>query len=423
MVDERAGMTPFLDKISFAAIVAVLILLPLVSHAGGLGIAPLIFILGLLGLTLAVKTKRFKITNVQIALMFFLAWLCVTSLWSPYKPDDVLTNYIKLFLMVMVFYWSWPLFEYTARRRPRRLRHIFMAAVFFTVGLLVIDLLSNFGLTLLFNPPSDYKDKIFKLIDAEMNLGHSITIVVILAAPVTMLMLKQMPKSIARAAVVLFIVLLTYSSVLNGLTVGLLGLVSVILATFAGYSYPQKIPKILLTLIIVFIMMSPVLSLLAFNYVGESGTDLPQSWDHRLRMWGYCWQVIAEHPLKGAGFDASRTFDETFILRDGREITIVSLHPHNAGIQIWTETGFIGALLASAIIAALFKPVRKYALDRTRGGAVSGVIVAIVIISSLTYGAWQFWWWSCLFLSVGALHLIPVSKPSDLLGGLNKFKK
>ena len=405
-------MTPFLDKSSFVAIVLVLILLPLVSHAGGLGIAPLIFILGLIGLGLTIKTKRFRITKVQMTLMLFLAWLCVTSLWSPYKPDDVLTNYIKLFLMVMVFYWSWPLFEYTARRRPRRLRHIFMAATFFTVGLLVIDLLSNFGLTLLFNPASNHNDKIFKLIDAEMNLGHSITIGVLLVAPVTMLMLSEMPKSIARAAVLLLIALLALSSVLNGLTVGLLGLVSVILATLAGYSYPQKTPKMLLTLVIVFIMMSPVLSLLAFNFVGDSGTELPQSWDHRLRMWGYCWQVIAEHPLKGAGFDASRTFDDTFILRDGREITIVSLHPHNAGIQIWTESGLIGALLASAIIAALFKPVRKYALDRTRGGAVSGVIVAMAITSSLTYGAWQFWWWGCLFLAVGTLHLIPVSKLS-----------
>ena len=405
-------MTPFLDKSSFVAIVLVLILLPLVSHAGGLGIAPLIFILGLIGLALTIKTKRFRITKVQMTLMLFLAWLCVTSLWSPYKPDDVLTNYIKLFLMVMVFYWSWPLFEYTARRRPRRLRHIFMAATFFTVGLLVIDLLSNFGLTLLFNPASNHNDKIFKLIDAEMNLGHSITIGVLLVAPVTMLMLSEMPKSIARAAVLLLIALLALSSVLNGLTVGLLGLVSVILATLAGYSYPQKTPKMLLTLVIVFIMMSPVLSLLAFNFVGDSGTELPQSWDHRLRMWGYCWQVIAEHPLKGAGFDASRTFDDTFILRDGREITIVSLHPHNAGIQIWTEAGFIGALLASAVIATLFKPVRKYALNRTRGGAVSGVIVAMIITSSLTYGAWQFWWWGCLFLAVGTLHLVPVSKLS-----------
>lgn len=408
-------MTSFLDKGSFVAIFGVLILLPLVSHAGGLGVAPLVFILGVLGLILAIKTNRFKITKVLMALMAFLAWLCVTSFWSPYRPDDLLTNYIKLFLMVMVFYWSWILFEYAGRRRPRRLRHLLMASVVFAVGLLVIDLLSQFGLTLLFNPASGFNDKIFKIIDAEMNLGHSITILVLLAAPVAMLMLSQLPKSAARLTMALFIVLLAWAAWLNGLTVGLLGLAGVIMAVIAGYAYPRYAPRGLLTIVIIVIMASPLLSIFAFHYVGESGTDLPQSWDHRLRMWRYCWQVIAENPLKGAGFDASRTFEEAFIARDGREITIVSLHPHNAGIQIWTETGLIGAMLASSVIAALFRPVKEYVQSGSHGAAVSGVIMAILIISSLSYGAWQFWWWGSIFLAIGALHFLPGSKPPTAL--------
>ena len=408
-------MTSFLDKSSFAAIFAVLILLPLVSHAGGLGVAPLIFILGILGLILAIKTNRFKFTKVQITLAVFLTWLCLTALWSPYRPDDLLTNYLKLFLMVMIFYWSWPLFEYAGRRRPRKLRHLLMAMTVFTVGLLVIDLLSDFGLTLLFNPASDFNDKIFKIIDAEMNLGHSITIMVLLTAPVSLLMLSQLPKPIARAAMVLFIVFLAGAAWLNGLAVGLLSLMGVIIAVVTGYAYPRHVPKCLLILVIIVIITSPLLSLFAFTYVGETGTDLPQSWDHRLRMWGYCWQVIAEHPLQGAGFDASRTFEESFITRDGRELTIVSLHPHNAAIQIWTETGFIGALLASTVIVALFKPITDYVQSPAHGGAVSGVISAALIISSLSYGAWQFWWWGCVFLAIGTLYFLPDSKPPTSL--------
>jgi len=403
------GMTPFLDKSSYIAIYMVFILLPLVSHAGGLGVAPLIFILGMLGLFLVIKTNRFKITKVQIALTVFLTWLCVTSLWSPYRPDDFLTNYLKLFLMVIVFYWSWPLFEYAGHRRPHKLRHLLMATVIFAVGLLIIDLLSHFGLTLLFNPASDYKDKVLKIIDAELNLGHSVTILILLTAPVATLMLSELPHQLARLVVVLFISLLTWASWLNGLTVGLLGLICIIAAMIAGYIYPRQIPKILLILVIFIIMLSPLLSLLAYTVIGEGGTNLPQSWDHRLRMWGYCWQIIADHPLKGAGFDASRTFKETFMTGDGRELTIVSLHPHNAGIQIWTEAGLMGALLASTVIATLFKPIENYIQNRAHGSAASGVIVAILIISSITYGAWQFWWWGCAFLAVGVLHLLPGS--------------
>lgn len=408
-------MTSFFEKSSFAAIFSVLVLLPLVSHAGGLGVAPLVFILGVLGIIVAIKTGEFKITKVQIALTLFLSWLCITALWSPYSPDDLLTNYLKLFLMVIVFYWSCPLFEYASRERLRRLRHLLMAAVIFAVGLLIIDLLSQFGLTLLFNPASDFNDKIFKIIDAEMNLGHSITILVLLAAPVAMVMLSQLPQPLSRPVLILFLLLLAWAAWLNGLAVGLLGLFGVIIATVAGYSYPRYVPKALLLLVIIVILASPLLSFFAFNYVGESGTELPQSWDHRLRMWAYCWQVIGEHPIQGAGFDASRTFKETFIARDGREITIVSLHPHNAGIQIWTEAGLIGAILASAVIAAIINPVKEYVQTRSQGGAVSGLIIGVLIISSLTYGAWQFWWWGCVFLAVGTLHLLSNSKSSASL--------
>jgi len=408
-------MTSFLDKSSFIAIFAVLILLPLVSHAGGLGIAPLVFILGVLGIIVAAKTGSFKITRVQIALVIFLTWLCVTALWSPYSPADLLTNYLKLFLMVIVFYWSWPLFEYAGRRRPRRLRHMLMVTVVFTVGLLIIDLLSHLGLTLLFNPASDFNDKIFKIIDAEMNLGHSVTILMLLAAPAAMIMHSQLPKHLSRPILVLFLICLAWAAWLNGLAVGLVGLLGVVLATLAGYFYPRHVPKILLTLVIIAILASPLLSFFAYNYIGESGTELPQSWEHRLRMWGYCWQVIAEQPIQGAGFDASRTFNETFVARDGRELSIVSLHPHNAGIQIWTEAGFIGAVLASMVIASMMTPVKKYVQSRAHGGAVSGVIMGVLIVSSLTYGAWQFWWWGCVFLAIGTLHLLPGSeRPTSL---------
>ena len=83
------------------------------------------------------------------------------------------------------------------------------------------------------------------------------------------------------------------------------------------------------------------------------------SWDHRLRMWGYCWNIISEHPLVGAGFDASRTFNDTFFAKDGRELTLLSLHPHNLGIQIWTETGLVGAVFAAILLFSSIRPLKK----------------------------------------------------------------
>lgn len=403
-------MTPLLDKTSFGAIFLVMALMPLVSHAGGLGVAPLIFILGVFGLVLALKTKSFKITRVQLALIIFLTWLSLTALWSPYRPDDLLTNYVKLFIMTMVFYWSWPIFEYAGRRRPRRLQHLLMSTSIFGAGLLIIDLLSDFGLTLLFNPAHDFNEKIFRIIDAEMNLGHAITIYVLLAAPVSMLMLARLPKRLAKPIMAAFIALLAFAAFLNDLSVGLLGLIGVLGAMALGYVLPRKAPAAFLLLAVLIIMAAPFLAYFASQYAQDPPGDVPLSWDHRLRMWGYCWNVITDNPFIGAGFDASRSFDENYIAKDGREITTVSLHPHNAGVQIWTETGLIGALLACTAIASLIKPAQKFVQSRGHAAAVSGVIMATLIISSLTYGAWQFWWWGSVFFAVGTLHLLPTSK-------------
>ena len=408
-------MTSFLDKTSFTALFAVMILMPLVSHAGGLGVAPLVFILGAIGLLLAIKTKTASITRTQIALAIFLVWLCLTSLWSPYKPDDALTNYIKLAIMVTIFYWNHLLFKYTVRRHQLPLQHLLMATSFFAAGILVIDLLSDFGLTFLFNPVSNRDEAIFRMIDAEMNLGHSNTILLLIVAPVALLMRSYLPPKLARPVIVLFLSLLAIAAWLNGLAVGLVGLIFVVIAVIAGYLYPRIMPRAFLSLGIIAILFAPLLAFLASNYVTIGETNLPQSWDHRLRMWGYCWDVITEHPIWGNGFDASRTFSETFIARDGREIVTVSLHPHNAGIQIWTETGIIGAVLASAVIYSLFKPVQNYAQSRAHAGAVSGVIMATIIVSSLTYGAWQFWWWGSVFFAIGTLYLFPNSKGSVAL--------
>src|SRR5690606_1135472 len=78
---------------------------------------------------------------------------------------------------------------------------------------------------------------------------------------------------------------------------------------------------------------------------------LPYSWAARIEVWSYVSARIAEQPWIGHGLDASRV-DDAAILVQGQTSGAIPLHPHSASLQIWFETGAVGALLAAACLLA-----------------------------------------------------------------------
>jgi O-antigen ligase len=114
--------------------------------------------------------------------------------------------------------------------------------------------------------------------------------------------------------------------------------------------------------------------------------------------WAYVTSRIFERPLFGHGFDAVRTFDATQEIR-GYDMSLVSLHPHNAGLHIWVETGVVGVGLAVFALILLAREMLAWVGDsRARAIATAGFVIAATVISSVSYGVWQEWWWASLFL-------------------------
>jgi len=399
-----------LDKTASYVLIAVLILLPVVSHAGGLGVAPLVFILGLLGIVLNVRSDEPKLwfSLRFLALCVFFLWLCITALWSPYQPDDILTNYVKLFIMGLVFCFCPIVLKQTAKTKLVTLQRVFLTTIFMSAFLVFIDIWSNFKVTLFFNPASNPEEIGYRLKDAEMNLGHAITVLVLFSAPMTLL-LKAYFKS-WKLLTSLFFVLIVTASFLNNLWIGIFGLLTVFITMILASKYYRNMPRIVVFLAAFSVISAPLFAFLSSQIIEYDLSMVPLSWEHRLRMWAYCWPVILEQPIVGSGFDAARTFQEQWTARDGKRLTIVSLHPHNAGIHIWVETGLIGCMLATGVILSSLKRISYYSKTRERAVLLSGVIMAAVIISSTTYGAWQFWWWGSVFFSFGLIHFIPMKE-------------
>lgn len=136
---------------------------------------------------------------------------------------------------------------------------------------------------------------------------------------------------------------------------------------------------------------------------------------HRMLIWRFTSERIAERPWLGWGMDASRE------LPGGHENLAVSLpdaglapgavnphadalplHPHNAFLQWRVELGLPAALFCALIVALLIWgsgasgpiPVRAASL----ACATAGLTIAL-----LGYGVWQAWWMSVMWLSAALL--------------------
>ena len=60
-----------IEKFAYKLLVLVLVLTPIIAHAGGLGFVPLVFLMGLAGLVFCLLSRRFIFTKVQQALVVF----------------------------------------------------------------------------------------------------------------------------------------------------------------------------------------------------------------------------------------------------------------------------------------------------------------------------------------------------------------
>ncbi|MGQ0533587.1 MAG: O-antigen ligase family protein [Caulobacteraceae bacterium] len=129
---------------------------------------------------------------------------------------------------------------------------------------------------------------------------------------------------------------------------------------------------------------------------------VPHSWAARIGIWRYTCARILEQPWIGHGLDAGRATTERTIY-DGEPMRAIPVHPHSASLQIWYETGAVGALLAAAIIFLTGAHVaRAFTHDKPAAAAAAGVFAMFGLMANVGWSVWQEWWMATLILA-GAL--------------------
>jgi O-antigen ligase len=129
---------------------------------------------------------------------------------------------------------------------------------------------------------------------------------------------------------------------------------------------------------------------------------------HRLLIWRFTSDRIADHKLLGWGMDASRAipggktrlaqrFPDAGLPDDAEALP---LHPHDAVLQWELELGVPGTVLCLALAAWGFWRVGFAAsLTRLARAGALGWAGSALVIALLAYGAWQAWWLAALFLA------------------------
>ena len=142
---------------------------------------------------------------------------------------------------------------------------------------------------------------------------------------------------------------------------------------------------------------------------------LPRSTYHRLLIWQFAAAKIEERPILGWGFNGSRKIPGGKDNLDASEAAL-PLHPHNAAMQWRLELGLLGALFGAGLFVTATVSARRRAKGRIEQAGAVAAITSAFTIAMLSFGIWQSWWMSGLFLVAGFTVLVCRDEPAAATG-------
>jgi hypothetical protein len=382
------------------------------AHFGGLAFAGLAILLGLAGWAVWVAREdappivsRPVLWPVLAFALFFL-WLGVSGSWSGQGPGTAVRLGAQMAVAASI-----PVLVASRTAETRLLlSHLVMAMAVGGVAVLALDVASGYGINTFLDPVGPDGDLNKRQGEAEMNIGRGHVVYAVLSPLLVALFATRLPKPRRGPAILGFCALLVIGTMLNRLAIVPIVLAAGLAGLAVGRVWPKGSVRLAVVGLAATVLFAPFVGWLSRMVRPSIENGLPMSWDHRLRMWDYSLARISESPWIGKGLDSSRTLQDDFTTRIGVDIPFVSLHPHNIGIQTWLETGLVGAVLFSAALLALLPALQRLASGSAwRSAAVTGTLCAVAVASAVTVGAWQYWWWGLVGVTLSLVALLPRS--------------
>lgn len=375
------------------ALIALFWLIPPFAVGGGLTIAPLTAVCGMI----AAPWRWARALAPEAVLVLALAsWTAISLAWSPEpRPEQALKNVGAAATGLLLVY--------GALRVGEDGRRLVRASVLAGMLVLIVLLGSEALFDMAFNRAMQ-PDATTDMLLRNPGRGAFLLQVFGFAALGAALALRSAPLRFGLAASLLagMAALSTqFDMAANALMFAAGG------AAFAlAWIAPRLAPIVISCGFALWALVAPWVMLLARGLSEHWTPLLAPSWGMRLNIWTYAAERIAERPWLGWGLDASRTFKEEQALGDIIHAAI-PLHPHSFSLQVWLETGLIGALLTAASLAAAgFASARLAAGDRITAAAASAAFASLGLAWNISYGAWQEWLMALPFALAAAVIMM-----------------
>lgn len=367
---------------ALAVAITLAFLLTIIAHWRAYRALPLPALRPMLGLALAL-----------------LGWCAVSALWSPETPRALQSTASLAALVVLGAMAAQAIAEDSAAAL-RRLGPALAAGLALGVALMAFDHATGNAFRLAVRGfPADMPFIAFGLKPAFSFLALLLPLV--LAAP-------DVPKVLRALLIGAGLALAAWlpGDAARYALVG--GLVAAGVASLA----PRLVARLAAVALAGFILLAPVL-IGAATQRGFAIAGLPNSAAHRVLIWDFVTDRIADRPVLGWGMESSRALPEgthtpapETLARFGltspearawfsqRAVQRLPLHPHNASLQIWLELGAVGALLAAGLAALLLLAAGASPV----AAAAIGAVTSASVTGQLSFGVWQPWWVAALVL-------------------------
>ncbi|MEO9971123.1 MAG: O-antigen ligase family protein [Hyphomonadaceae bacterium] len=389
---------------------------PIATFSGGKLFAPFLFTCGLI---FGLKYLRTRPQPYIWALGAFLIWVCLSAFWSPVQRPVISGSLIqgtfaieaaqvRFLLSALGISLFVSAVAALGVNRTRKMLAVISVAVLAQLAILIWLIGTRDSILL--------ADGEGMFMPSPQSLGRNANLLAIGLPILAGIIVDRVAFRIALPLVILIGALGAWVIFKHDALAGLLGwgigcAVGLVLYVFRTGGF-----RLVFNMLAAAVMGAPLLAKGLLALAPPDAVSLPLSAEQRLVIWQAALEKISAKPVIGHGVNAVHHWDETLATRPDllaqldpilANARLIPSHIHNMPLQIWAETGAIGALLfaVGAILLGRALPAPQ-SLSHGIRLASAGVIGSGAALFFVAYSAWDESFWASLAVATCALLVL-----------------